>query len=59
MDRVAGGSDRDDNLVLMCAACNRWKPVHDTRAAYDAWLASGYWQREMDERRWNDALAAD
>jgi hypothetical protein len=47
VDRMAGGSDRDDNLVVMSGASNQFKPVHDTRAAYDAWIEGGYWKREM------------
>lgn len=41
VDRVAGGSDEDDNLVVMCAACNRMKPVHETPAEFVAWVKAG------------------
>jgi 5-methylcytosine-specific restriction endonuclease McrA len=42
VDRVAGGSDLDENLVVMCCLCNRVrKPVHETREEYEAWLRSG------------------
>ena len=41
VDRVCGGSDLDDNLVVMCSSCNRWKPCHETRQEYDAWVAAG------------------
>jgi 5-methylcytosine-specific restriction endonuclease McrA len=37
VDRVAGGSDMDDNLCVQCNCCNRLKPVHETLEEYDAW----------------------
>ena len=46
VDRCAGGSDLDDNLVVMCISCNRFKPVHASRAEYDAWVDAGGWQTE-------------
>lgn len=30
VDRCLDGSDEDDNLVVMCIACNRLKDVHAT-----------------------------
>ena len=41
VDRVAGGADVPDNLVAMCAFCNRMKPVHDTLDAAWEWVNSG------------------
>jgi hypothetical protein len=41
IDRVAGGSDRLSNLVCMCIACNRLKPLTETRAEYIAWAMKG------------------
>lgn len=39
VDRVCGGTDRDENLTVMCNACNRsYKPLHNTRAEYDDWI---------------------
>lgn len=39
VDRVFGGSDLDDNLVVMCNLCNQIiKPLHKTRAEYDSWI---------------------
>jgi 5-methylcytosine-specific restriction endonuclease McrA len=39
VDRIQGGADTLDNLVLMCARCNRTlKPITPTRAEADAWL---------------------
>ncbi|MBX3214810.1 MAG: HNH endonuclease, partial [Labilithrix sp.] len=37
IDRCVGGPDEDFNLVVMCASCNRRKPVHCTRSEYFAW----------------------
>jgi len=39
VDRIAGGTDDLDNLVLMCLHCNRTvKPIHHTlREAYE-WI---------------------
>lgn len=41
IDRVAGGSDRLSNVVCMCRACNRLKPVTETREEYIAWAIQG------------------
>jgi 5-methylcytosine-specific restriction endonuclease McrA len=39
VDRIVGGEDALDNLVLMCVRCNRSeKPIHRTRAEVDGWL---------------------
>lgn len=38
VDRVCGGSDELDNLVVMCSLCNRAiKELHTTREEYDQW----------------------
>ncbi len=41
IDRCVGGLDELSNLVAMCICCNRLKPEHATRAAYDEWILSG------------------
>lgn len=41
VDRIIGGSDEDGNLVTMCAICEDLKPLHESRAEFDAWVASG------------------
>lgn len=41
IDRMAGGTDLDDNLVVMCYYCNRLKPIHETKEEYDEWAAKG------------------
>ena len=39
IDRVCGGSDRPENLVVMCAVANtRDKPLTDTLDEYKAWV---------------------
>ena len=38
VDRCAEGTDLDSNLVVMHTTCNRLKPVHSTRAEYEAWV---------------------
>lgn len=38
VDHAVGGGDGLDNLVLMCKPCNRTKPMHPTREAFEAWL---------------------
>lgn len=39
VDRIAGGGDELDNLVLMCVRCNRTnKPIHRTVDEALAWL---------------------
>ena len=43
VDRMAGGLDELDNLVVMDWYCNQRKPIHETKEAYEAWLKSGYW----------------
>jgi glutamate racemase len=41
VERVAGGQDTLDNLVLMCVHCNRTqKPIHRTLADARAWIDS-------------------
>lgn len=47
IDRCAGGSDKPDNLVVMCNFCNRMKPVHDTLNEYNEWIKNGHWMAEM------------
>jgi 5-methylcytosine-specific restriction endonuclease McrA len=39
VDRVVGGKDEMDNLVVMCAPCNRMKPFHHSKEEYEAWIA--------------------
>lgn len=41
IDRVCGGSDDPENLVVMCNLCNRLKPLTDTLEEYEAWAATG------------------
>lgn len=41
IDRVAGGPDHINNLVVMCITCNRLKPVTETRDEYLAWASKG------------------
>lgn len=39
VDRVMGGADTLDNLILQCQRCNRsLKPLHRTREEALAWL---------------------
>lgn len=40
VDRSRGGSDKADNLVVMCAHCNLNKPRHGSREEYEAWRLS-------------------
>ena len=40
VDRCRGGKDKLSNLVVMCISCNRLKPTHDTREAFEAWASS-------------------
>jgi hypothetical protein len=47
VSRMYGGTDLDDNLVVMCVWCNRMNPEHQTRESFDAWVASGYWKPEI------------
>lgn len=51
VDRAAGGSDRDHNLVAMCNVCNRAKPIHETREEYLAWVRDYVppWKRSWEE----------
>ena len=42
--RMYGGTDLDYNLVVMCVMCNRMNPEHQTREAFEAWVAAGYWK---------------
>jgi hypothetical protein len=57
VDRMCGGSDEDDNLVVMCNACNMGKPPHETREEYAAWVAAGGYFGEV-EQRMRDPIAA-
>jgi len=41
VDRFLGGSDKMDNLVVMCSFCNRLKGPHDTPEEYEAWVDNG------------------
>ncbi len=55
VDRMCGGPDTDENLVVMCVTCNQTKPPHDTREQYEAWLASDepyykHYRKEVEER---------
>ena len=47
VDRVCGGTDLDDNLLVMCNVCNRAKPLHETRDEFDAWVKAGYWVTDI------------
>lgn len=48
VDRVCGGSDLPENLVVMCNVCNRnYKPLHATRKEFDEWMAKGGWKYEF------------
>lgn len=39
VDRIVGGQDELDNLVLMCIHCNRTqKPIHRTLAEAEEWI---------------------
>lgn len=40
IDRAAGGSDLDDNLMVMCWLCNQFKPMTETREEFEAWRQS-------------------
>ena len=41
VDRVCGGSDELDNLVVMCTRCNRFKPLHNNENEYQTWIDNG------------------
>lgn len=47
VDRCAGGADVAENLVVMCYACNRFKPVHETADAFWAWVRAGGWRGDF------------
>jgi 5-methylcytosine-specific restriction endonuclease McrA len=59
IDRVAGGDDSPDNLVVMCDMCNIYKPVHDTLEEYDDWVRSGHWVGEALEKLVRAVLGDD
>jgi hypothetical protein len=48
IDRMCGGSDRDDNLVTMCGHCNQAKPPHETLDEYRQWIVD----RRAEMRSW-------
>ena len=51
VDRIVGGADELDNLVLMCQRCNRTlKPIHHTREAALAWLETAHKEQVRDWR---------
>jgi hypothetical protein len=38
VDRVMGGSDHPDNIVVMCEICNVYfKPLYESREDYEKW----------------------
>lgn len=47
VDRVSGGNDHPDNLVVMCGTCNRLKPKHRTEEEYEVWIDNGFWIGEV------------
>ena len=50
VDRVAGGPDTADNVVVMCIRCNRVvKPVFDTLEEAIAWKATDPFKAFLDE----------
>ena len=49
VDRIAGGADELDNLVLLCVRCNRTlKPITPTRTEAQAWLEQARHPRPID-----------
>lgn len=48
VDQCVGGLDIPDNLVAMCAYCNRMKPVHRSVAEVVAWRDAGGAMVELD-----------
>lgn len=38
VDRAVGGTDEDDNLVVLCIKCERSKPVHHTFEEFRLWV---------------------
>lgn len=47
VDRVCGGSDRLDNLVVMCNYCNLFrKDLHETKEQYIEWRDNRTWQKQ-------------
>ena len=49
VDKMCGGSDELDNLVVMCWACNHLKGQHETREEYEKWVESGFWASKANE----------
>ncbi len=49
VDRVCGGLDEIENLVVMCWRCNHLKDPHETREQYNAWIAGGFWRTGLME----------
>lgn len=47
VDRMLGGSDEYENLVVMCNLCNRLKPLTQTRQEYDVWVCQGGWRGDF------------
>lgn len=55
VDRIVGGTDDLDNLVLMCARCNRTlKPITRSRAEALAWLEDAHGEA-MGKTDWRPA----
>ena len=52
VDRIAGGADTLENLVLMCIRCNRsLKPITPTRGEALGWMVRTRMQAPVDEWR--------
>ncbi len=47
VDRSIGGPDCLENLVCMCGRCNAFKPLHDTREEFNAWVEAGGWSGSL------------
>lgn len=59
VDRCVGGGDTLDNIVLMCARCNRSiKPIHRTLDEARRWLAAQHEQARTGREITAAALAA-
>ena len=43
VDHMVGGADSLENLLVMHDMCNQFKPVHESRAEFDAWVKAGHW----------------
>lgn len=47
IDESIGGAYTTDNLVVMCARCNKLKPRHSTRKEFEEWVLSKDWDRRV------------